>query len=296
MMTVAALLDDARSGQLGLPPEELRVPYAFSTLQRSRHPGWTSSYANYVAHLRAGRSVGSCFFEPGEVSQSDIEGCVGETLAALLDHPLLPTRIAALDTYLAELSPHEANAQAGAATAVTLPPGTTIEKMHARTDAVLDLLDPRPGQTVAMIGIVNTLVHGLRQRSVSYLLCDYNAQPNEWGDPVTTRMDEALERADLILATGMTLANGSFDRLLDHARRTGTPLTMFAQTGSFIVPRFLGHGVSAVSSEPYPFLWVTGGPSTIYHYRAGIPAEARAVSMHPPGSATVPAGRRERAS
>lgn len=271
MLTVEKLIEDAKTGRLGPSPHELAVPYAFSTLQRSRHPGWQSSYANYVAHLRAARSLGSCFFEPGQLDQAAIEACVGATLGTLLDHAALPIRIAALDAYLAEVFPHEEMARRRLAAPITLPAGTTIEKMHARTDAVLDLLSPRPGQTVAMIRVVNTLVHGLRRRSVSYLLCDFNAQPNEWGDRVYTSMENVLDRADLILATGMTLSNGSSDRLLDHARRAGTRLTVFAQTGSFVVPRFLGHGVGGVSSEPYPFLWVTGGPSVIYHYRVDSP-------------------------
>lgn len=64
----------------------------------------------------------------------------------------------------------------------------------------------------------------------------------------------------------MTLGNGTFQPLLDHAAATGKPLVMFAQTGSAVLPRFLGAGVSAVSAEPYPFFWLDGGPGVIHRY------------------------------
>jgi hypothetical protein len=55
--------------------------------------------------------------------------------------------------------------------------------------------------------------------------------------------------------------------LLEHARAHGKPLVMFAQTGSAILPHFLGAGVTAVSAEPYPFFWLDGGDSVLFRYR-----------------------------
>ncbi|WAX82163.1 hypothetical protein [Streptomyces sp. KMM 9044] len=49
----------------------------------------------------------------------------------------------------------------------------------------------------------------------------------------------------------------------------------FAQTGSAVLPRFPGHGVSAVCAEPYPFFWLDGGPGTVHRYRADTPGGAR---------------------
>ena len=69
------------------------------------------------------------------------------------------------------------------------------------------------------------------------------------------------------LATGWS--NDWLDARRDAAaRRTGKPLVAFAQTGSALLPRFLGAGLTAVSAEPYPFFWLDGGPTTIYRYRA----------------------------
>jgi hypothetical protein len=261
---VVDLITAVQRGELGPPPGDLAVPYAFTTLQRSRHPGWLSGYTNYVVHLRAGRTVGSCFFEPGQLEQATVEACVGQTLAQLLEHEDGSIRLAALDTYLGEHVPH---ARHPGARPFQVGAGTTVEKMRARAAGVMSLLDPQPGQTVAVIGVVNTLVAALRDRGVAYRLSDFNTQPSEWGDRVTPHMDEALDGADAILATGMTLSNGSFDRLLEHARERAIPLVVFAQSGSAVVPQFLGGGVTGVSAEPYPFLWVTGEPSTLYHYQ-----------------------------
>ena len=58
---------------------------------------------------------------------------------------------------------------------------------------------------------------------------------------------------------------------------TGTassPLRL-AQTGSAVLPRFLGHGVSAVCAEPYPFFWLDGGPGTVHRYGGLCPEGGR---------------------
>ena len=51
------------------------------------------------------------------------------------------------------------------------------------------------------------------------------------------------------------------------AKLRDLPLVLFAQTGSAVLPWFLGAGVHAVSAEPYPFFSLDGGPSTIVTYR-----------------------------
>jgi uncharacterized protein (DUF4213/DUF364 family) len=77
----------------------------------------------------------------------------------------------------------------------------------------------------------------------------------------------AVADCDLVLASGMTIGNGSFEPLLRTAVAADRPLVLFAQTASAIAPWFLGSGVTAVSAEPYPFFWLHGGPSTLHHYR-----------------------------
>lgn len=269
-LCVTDLIDQARRGQFGPLPATMEVTVAFTTLQRSRHAGRQSGYANHLVSLRAGASVGSCFFERGEIDQGTVDGCVGQPLGALLEHRDLPIRIAALDTYLAELLPH--HRMPGVQT-ITVPSGASKAKSLFRARTVVGMLHPRPGQQVALIGVVNSLVQVLRELGVCCLPCDLNVTQTEWGDPVTPDMEAVLPKAEAILATGMTLANGTFDRLLAHARQHQVPLVVFAQTGSAVVPRFLGAGVTGVLAEPYPFFWMTGTPTTIYRYQWDVVEE-----------------------
>lgn len=242
-----------------------RVTVAFCTMQQSQHQGRQSGYANHVVSLRVGQSVGSCFVEPGQLDSAAVDACVGKTVAELLSHPLAAIRIAALDAYLGEIYPH---ALMSNVRMVTVPAGDSTAKSLFRARAVVDLLATRPGQRVALIGVVNSLIQTLRERDLRCLPCDFNTRMTEWGDPVTAHMAEVLESADAILATGMTLANGSFDQILAYARRQGIPLVVFAQTGSAIIPRFVGAGVTGVSAEPYPFFWLSGAATPLYLYRS----------------------------
>ena len=80
-------------------------------------------------------------------------------------------------------------------------------------------------------------------------------------------MMEAIEHADAVIATGMTLSNGSFDDLVRHCRERSAPLIVYAQTGSAIARAFLGNGVTALSAEPFPFSQFSAGPTTLYRYQ-----------------------------
>lgn len=69
-----------------------------------------------------------------------------------------------------------------------------------------------------VIGVVNPLVAAIRERGGAPLLCDFNLRTTQWGDPVTDDMHELLGTADAVVATGMTLSNGSFDTALARCR------------------------------------------------------------------------------
>ena len=265
---LAELVERAHRGDLGADPSSLAVATAFLTLQRSRHVGRHTVYTNHLVSVRVGRSVGSCYVEAGEVSPADVDELPGLPIQALLEHPLLPVRIAALDAYLAEESPHDRDPRADP---LTVPGGTSLDKSRFRARSVVDLLSPRRGDWVALIGVVNSLVRELEERGAHVLPCDFNVRETEWGRGVEANMHEVLRAPDAILATGMTLGNGTFDPLRDRARTLGAPLVLFAQSGSAVAPAFLGAGVTAVSAEPYPFFWLDGGPTTIYRYRASLP-------------------------
>ncbi|MCJ1676079.1 DUF364 domain-containing protein [Streptomyces sp. APSN-46.1] len=257
-------MESVRSGGHGLDPAQERITLAFTTAQAVRHEGRSHCYRNEVLSLRLAAAVGSCAVEPGALPAAALDDCVGTTVAELLGHPLLPVRIAALDAYLMHARPHTPE---HGARPYTVPAGSSLQRSQARAGAVVDLLPTaRRPRSVLVIGVVNSLLEQLRARGVRYVPCDLKGGATEWGEPVRTDALAELERCDAILASGMTLGNGTFQPLLDHAATTGKPLVMFAQTGSAVLPRFLGAGVSAVSAEPYPFFWLDGGPGVIHRY------------------------------
>ncbi|MCX4586212.1 DUF364 domain-containing protein [Streptomyces sp. NBC_01481] len=250
-------------GGFGPDPRTRRIAVAFSTRQAVRHDGRSGGYRNEVLSLRLAEAVGSCAVEPGGLPDGAIDDCVGADVARLLEHELLPVRVAALDAYLMHVLPH---GPASGARPCPLPAGSSLEKSRARAAAVVDLLDVAPGRTVLVVGVVNSLLEALRARGLAYIPCDLKGGTTEWGEPVRADALSELERCDAVLASGMTLGNGSFEPLRKHALLHGKPLVMFAQTGSAVLPRLIGAGVSAVCAEPYPFFWLDGGPGTIHRY------------------------------
>ncbi|MFS8197897.1 Rossmann-like domain-containing protein [Streptomyces sp. CWNU-52B] len=258
-----ALVRGALAGELGPDPRDLRIAVAFTTRQAVRHDGRRGGYRNEVLSLRLGRAVGSCAVEPGALPDGSVDDCAGAVVARLLEHPLPPVRVAALDAYLMHVRPHTPE---NGALPRPLPAGSSLEKSRARARAVVELLDVGPGQRVLVVGVVNSLLEALRSRGVPYIPCDLKGGTTEWGEPVATDALAELDRCDAVLASGMTLGNGTFEPLREHVLRGGKQLVMFAQTGSAVLPWFLGAGVSAVCAEPYPFFWLDGGAGVVHRY------------------------------
>lgn len=267
-----ALVERVRGGALGPDPAALRIAVAFTTRQAVRHDGRGTGYRNEVLSLRLAEAVGSCAVEPGALPDSAVEECVGADVARLLEHPLLPVRVAALDAYLMHVLPHTPDQ---GATPVPLPAGSSLEKSRARARAVVALLDLPPGATVLVVGVVNSLLEALRSRGLRYVPCDLKGGQTEWGEPVVADALDAAGGCDALLVSGMTLGNGTFEPLRRHALAHGKQLVMFAQTGSAVLPRFLGQGVSAVCAEPYPFFWLDGGPGVVHRYAGSCPGGGR---------------------
>ncbi|MCG8918431.1 hypothetical protein L6E12_21855 [Actinokineospora sp. PR83] len=265
-MSLDALLRRALAGELGPDPADQRVSVGFTTRQGVRHPGRDGGYRNEVVSLRVGAAVGSCAVEPGRITDDAVFECVGRPVAELLEHADRAVRVAALDAYLMGVRPH-----ADVAETITVPAGDSLTKSLHRAETVVDLLGPVTGQRVLVVGVVNSLLHHLRLRRVDYTPCDRKGGTTEWGEPILRDAAKGLTDCDAILASGMTLGDDGVDLLLDHARATGVPLVFFAQTGSAVLPWFIGDGATAVSAEPYPFFWLDGGPTPIHRYRA-VPA------------------------
>ncbi|GAA0398827.1 Rossmann-like domain-containing protein [Streptomyces luteireticuli] len=256
-----------KEGEFGSDPGTLRVSTAFVTSQCVRHSGRNGGYRNEVLGLRVGAAVGSCAVEPGTLPDDASAACAGRPVGELLEHPLAAVRTAALDAYLMHVLPHT---PANGARPWSLPAGDSLRKSRARARAVVGLLGAVPGQRVLVVGVVNSLLEALRDRGLAYEPCDLKGGTTEWGEKIRTDATAVADRCDAFLVSGMTLGNGTFEPLREHAARHGKELVAFAQTGSAVLPRLLGAGVSAVCAEPYPFFWLDGGRGVVHRY-GGMP-------------------------
>ncbi|MEU1431702.1 hypothetical protein ABZ412_32035 [Nocardia sp. NPDC005746] len=269
-ITLDELISSVRAGRIGPEPATVTVAAAFLTLHSTRHVGRNQRYRNEILSIRVGAAVGSCAFEPGDGSDhvTAVGECVGASIADLLDHPLPAVRIAALDAYLMHAHPHP-DAGGVRGESVVVAGESSLAKSRTRAAGVVDLL-PRGVRRVLVVGVVNSLLAQLRGRGIGYIPCDLAGGVTEWGEPVRTSAGAIDEPYDALLSTGMCLSNASFDELLTRARARDVPMVMFAQTGSAVLPWFLGGpGLTAVAAEPYPFFSLDGGPSTHFHYRGG---------------------------
>lgn len=252
------------AGEHGPDPAELTATSVFWLHHGTRLAGGDTTYLNQYVLVRVGGSFGACAFEAGELDPAIGREASGSPLDELLRDARTPLRIAALDAYLAEVRPHrESDAEP-----VTLPAGTPERRAQARDAAIAELLDIAPGARVALIGVVNPLVAAIRERGGACLPCDLNLRRTQWGDPVAESMTEVLAPADAVVATGMTVSNGTFDHVLEHCRERAVPLVVYAQTGSAVARAFLGSGVTALSAEPFPFSQFSADPTVLYRYRA----------------------------
>ncbi|GAB2874226.1 Rossmann-like domain-containing protein [Streptomyces mayteni] len=263
--TVEELRAAVLAGAAGPEPGAMVATSVFWLHHGTRLAGGDTTYLNQYLLVRHGRSFGACAVEDGETDPSLCRAYSGRPLAALLaDDAPRALRLAALDAYLAAATPHRETG----AEPVALPAGTPEERARARDAAIAGLLDIAPGARVALIGVVNPLLAAIRDRGGEPLPCDLNLRTTQWGEPVTDSMAEVLDTADAVVATGMTLGNGTFDPIVARCRERRLPLVVYAQSGSAVARAFLGAGVSALSAEPFPFSQFSAEPTVLYRYRA----------------------------
>lgn len=258
-----AVVERVRATDPSLP--DVRASVVFLTVQGAHHVGRGSGYANTVLSVRIGGAVGSCAVEPGQVDPGAVHDLVGRSVADLLEHEDPAVRVAALDAHLADRVPH---AQHPAARTVRIPAGTSLEKSMARARAVAELVPVADGGTVAVIGVVNSLLAALRERGAHPVPCDLKGGRTEWGEEVLRDHRAAIAGAQAVLASGMVLGNGTFDEIAALCAERGLPLVLFAQTGAAVLREMLGAQVRALSAEPYPFFWLSGESTDIHHYSA----------------------------
>lgn len=264
--STAELAEAALAGAYGRDPAETTVTSAFWLHHTTRLAGGGATYHNHYLLLRAGLAFGACAFEAGELPPHFCESASGRPLGDLLQDENAPVRTAALDAFLAGTAPH---GEAAGAERIVLPAGTPEVRARARDAAIAGLLGTGPGTRVALIGVVGPLAAAIREQGGVLLPCDLNLRVTDDDRPVTDDMTAVLPAAEAVVATGMTIGNGTFDLILGHCREQGVPLVVYAQTGSAVAREFLGAGVTALCAEPFPFSQFSADPTPLYRYAAG---------------------------
>lgn len=134
-------------------------------------------------------------------------------------------------------------------------------------------LMPFSGGLVHCIGAVGSIIQELKSRAAQVTASDLDDQlvGSELAGVLIDDGEELnrarIDSADVVLITGMSLANETFGELLSQAHHSDKPVVVFAQTAANIFPHLLNAGISTVISEPYPF-YLLPGVATIRIYRS----------------------------
>lgn len=243
-MTVADLLAAARESATGTATSVFGIHHG------TRLAGADTTYENRYVVVRCGTAFGACAVDEDPLDDAGRAALSGQPIAALLEHPEQAVRVAALDAHLGARRPlrDDHNGQS-----IVLPAGTPEQRARARDTAVAELLGGLPGRRIALIGVVNPLVEAIRERGCEPLPCDLRLERTAWGDTVARDHRDVVAQADAVLATGMTLGNGTFDTIAADCRAHGVPLALYAQTGSAIARELVGSAIVAACCEPFPF-------------------------------------------
>jgi hypothetical protein len=77
---------------------------------------------------------------------------------------------------------------------------------------------------------------------------------------------EYIEKCDVAVMTGMVISTDSLEEVLDVAKRSGTRLVMFCETGAHLCEEYVKLGVDCAIAEYFPF-YIFGGTTRIDVFR-----------------------------
>jgi len=155
--------------------------------------------------------------------------------------------------------------------------GTSQEKAVWRAQIVVDevmrhleLADREPGRVVN-VGVIGNVVKMLADRGVGVVGTDEDpvlAGSEIEGVPIfgEDRTPELVEECDAAVMTGMIVSTDTMEDILEAARRGGTKLIMFCETGANLCEEYVKLGIDSAISEPFPF-YIFGGLTRIDIFR-----------------------------
>jgi hypothetical protein len=155
--------------------------------------------------------------------------------------------------------------------------GTSAEKALWRSRIIVDetlrqleLAGVDRGRVVN-VGVIGNLVKMLKERGIDVVGTDEDPAlvgAELGGIPIhgEERTVEFVEECDVAVMTGMIISTDTMEDILAAARRGGTRLIMFCETGANICEEYVKLGVDSAIAEPFPF-YIFGGATRIDIYR-----------------------------
>ncbi|MCD4689828.1 hypothetical protein K8S17_00035 [bacterium] len=135
----------------------------------------------------------------------------------------------------------------------------------------LEAVDASPGRVVN-VGIIGNIVKMLSDRGVDVVGTDEDAAivgTEIDGAPIhgQERTVELVEECDVAVMTGMVISTDTMTDILEAAKRGGTRLIMFCETGANLCEEYVKLGIHSAIAEPFPF-YIFGGTTRIDIYRS----------------------------
>jgi hypothetical protein len=127
---------------------------------------------------------------------------------------------------------------------------------------------------VLLIGAVRSIIVSLESRGWLVTACDLDRSMKTLETDATRVITAGpsatlaeVDHADVIVATGMSLVNGTIAEISSAARRRKVPIIMYSQSGANLAAHLMGSlGIHSVISEGFPN-YLFPGESTIKVYR-----------------------------
>ncbi len=155
--------------------------------------------------------------------------------------------------------------------------GTSAEKALWRSGVIveetlrqLELAGAERGRVVN-VGVIGNLVKMLTDRGIEVVGTDEDPAlvgAEIDGIPVhgEERTVELVEECDVAVMTGMIISTDTMEDIFAAARRGGTRLVMFCETGANLCEEYVRMGVDSAIAEPFPF-YIFGGATRIDIFR-----------------------------
>jgi hypothetical protein len=125
--------------------------------------------------------------------------------------------------------------------------------------------------SVVNVGVVGNVIKMLSARGVRMTATD--GDPTLVGSEIggvevhdQDRTVELVEESDVAVMTGMVISTDSMEDILEAARRGGTKLVMFCETGANLCEEYVKAGVDSAIAEYFPF-YIFGGTTRIDVFR-----------------------------